>query len=90
MRDYAGDPRVTDTNGAAPSTAATCASFADGVDDDGNGYVDDLSGWDADDDDGDEFDHRYFGHGTGRAGHRRARDQQRPRRRRASARTARS
>jgi len=37
-------------------------------DNDGNGYIDDLSGWDADDDDGDEFDHRYFGHGTGRAG----------------------
>jgi len=42
--------------------------FADGIDNDGDGYVDDLSGWDAVNDDGDEFDDRFFGHGTGRAG----------------------
>lgn len=37
-----------------------------GVDDDGNGYVDDIHGWDFVDDDGDPFD--YNGHGTHVAG----------------------
>lgn len=65
--DYAGDPRVTDLNGSGTVDRGDLWVFADGVDD-GNRYVDDLSGWDTDDDDADEFDHRYFGHGTGRAG----------------------
>jgi len=66
--DYADDPRVADLNGSGVVDRGDLRLFVDGVDDDGNGYVDDLSGWDSDDDDGDEFDHRYFGHGTGRAG----------------------
>ncbi|HEX2085630.1 MAG TPA: S8 family serine peptidase, partial [Solirubrobacteraceae bacterium] len=45
--------------------------FSDGVDDDGNGYVDDISGWDFFDDDNDPFDASSYstadGHGTGRA-----------------------
>jgi hypothetical protein len=68
VRDYATDPRVTDSNGSGALDRGDLRVFLNGVDDDGNGYVDDLSGWDADDDDGDEYDHRYFGHGTGRAG----------------------
>jgi subtilisin family serine protease len=68
VRDYATDPRVTDGNGSGAVDRGDLRTFADGVDDDGNGYVDDLSGFDTDDDDGDEFDDRYFGHGTGRAG----------------------
>ncbi|MCB0874781.1 MAG: hypothetical protein KDB46_01140 [Solirubrobacterales bacterium] len=42
-------------------------AFSDGVDDDGNGYVDDLVGWDFLDDDNDPFDDVQYGHGTGEA-----------------------
>ena len=66
--DYACDARVTDTNGSGVLDRGDLRGFANGADDDGNGYPDDLSGWDSDDDDGDEYDHRFFGHGTGRAG----------------------
>jgi hypothetical protein len=66
--DYVCDARVTDSNGTGVVDRGDLRVFADGHDDDANGYVDDLSGWDSDDDDGDEYDHRYFGHGTGRAG----------------------
>ncbi len=38
---------------------------SDGVDDDGNGYVDDISGWDFYMDDNDPMDDTRFGHGTG-------------------------
>ena len=49
------------------------AEFSDGIDDDpgGNGYVDDIAGWDFFDDDNDPFDASSCcsanGHGTGRA-----------------------
>src|SRR5262249_43824106 len=68
VRDYACDARVSDSNGDGALDRGDLRVFVDGIDNDHNGYVDDLSGWDADDDDGDEFDQRYFGHGTGRAG----------------------
>ncbi|TMA38134.1 MAG: hypothetical protein E6J79_07935 [Deltaproteobacteria bacterium] len=68
VQDYACDARVSDTNGSGALDRGDLRVFANHLDDDGNGYVDDLSGWDADDDDGDEFDHRFYGHGTGRAG----------------------
>ena len=42
-------------------------SFTDGVDDDGNGYKDDIVGWDFLDDDNDPFDDVQYGHGTGEA-----------------------
>ena len=42
-------------------------SCSDGVDDDGNGYVDDLSGWDFFHDDNDAYDDNRFGHGNGEA-----------------------
>ncbi|MDJ0868616.1 MAG: S8 family serine peptidase [Myxococcota bacterium] len=41
--------------------------YADGVDDDGNGYVDDIAGWDFVDDDNDPDDLVRNGHGTGEA-----------------------
>jgi hypothetical protein len=41
--------------------------FSDGVDDDGNGYVDDISGWDTYEDDNDPYDDHAYGHGTGEA-----------------------
>lgn len=43
-------------------------AFADGIDNEGNGFPDDLSGWDADDANGDEYSATRDGHGTGRNG----------------------
>lgn len=68
VQDYAGDPAVSDVNGDGALSRGDLSVFDNGVDDDSNGYVDDLSGYDFYDHDGDEFDSRYFGHGTGRAG----------------------
>jgi Subtilase family len=42
-------------------------AFTDGVDDDSNGFVDDVVGWDFLDDDNDPFDDVQYGHGTGEA-----------------------
>jgi MYXO-CTERM domain-containing protein len=42
-------------------------NFSDGVDDDGNGYVDDIAGWDFMKDDNDPYDDTRYGHGTGEA-----------------------
>ncbi len=42
-------------------------AFSDGADDDGNGFVDDVVGWDFLDDDNDPFDDVQYGHGTGEA-----------------------
>src|SRR6185436_4141212 len=42
-------------------------NFSDGFDDDGNGYVDDIAGWDFMKDDNDPFDDTRYGHGTGEA-----------------------
>ena len=42
-------------------------AFRDGADDDGNGFVDDIVGWDFLDDDNDPFDDVQYGHGTGEA-----------------------
>lgn len=41
--------------------------YSDGVDDDGNGYRDDIAGWDFLDDDNDPSDDVRYGHGTGEA-----------------------
>jgi len=40
---------------------------SDGVDDDANGYLDDISGWDFFRDDNDAYDDNRFGHGNGEA-----------------------
>ncbi len=42
-------------------------AYSNGVDDDGNGYVDDIAGWDFFEDDNDPTDDTQFNHGTGRA-----------------------
>ncbi len=42
--------------------------FSDGIDDDGNGYVDDISGWDFYKDDNNPYDDVRYGHGTGEGG----------------------
>lgn len=41
--------------------------FSDGVDDDANGYTDDISGWDFFKNDNDPYDDTRYGHGTGEA-----------------------
>lgn len=41
--------------------------FSDGVDDDGNGYFDDVSGWDFFWNDNNAYDDNRFGHGNGEA-----------------------
>lgn len=41
--------------------------FSDGVDDDDDGYVDDISGWDFFKNDNDPYDDTRFGHGSGEA-----------------------
>jgi hypothetical protein len=76
VRDYACDPAVDVTGGDTESDSLLDASdliaaFSDGSDADGNGYVDDIAGWDFFDDDNDPFDASSCcsasGHGTGRA-----------------------
>ena len=68
--DYAGDPRVSDTvsqggngNGVL-DPGDLIGAFSDGVDDDGNGYVDDVSGWDFLWNDNDPYDDVRDHHGT--------------------------
>ena len=41
--------------------------FTDGIDDDSNGFRDDIVGWDFLDDDNDPYDDVQYGHGTGEA-----------------------
>lgn len=68
--DYEQDPRVGDRNGNGvldPEDLILAPGFSDGVDDDGNGYVDDISGWDFLEDDNDPLDSVDYGHGTGEA-----------------------
>lgn len=43
------------------------ALFSDGVDDDANGYTDDIAGWDFFKNDNDPYDDTRYGHGTGEA-----------------------
>lgn len=46
-KDWTGDPRVSDANGNGFIDAEDLvAAFSDGVDQDGDGYTDDISGWD--------------------------------------------
>ncbi|MEQ1437925.1 hypothetical protein AAG565_01050 [Fontimonas sp. SYSU GA230001] len=68
MADYADDSRVTDVNGNGLKDPQDLIHlFSDGVDDDGNGYVDDISGWDFFENDNDPCDEVEYGHGTGEA-----------------------
>src|SRR5919106_1844408 len=74
--DYACDPRVGLAGGDEEADGLLdgsdlIAAFSDGSDADGNGYRDDIAGWDFFDDDNDPFDASSCcsanGHGTGRA-----------------------
>ena len=66
VQDYAGDTRVGDRNGnGLLDPQDLIKAFSDGRDDDHNGYVDDISGWDFAEDDNDPADLVRYGHGTG-------------------------
>ena len=68
VKDYADDPRVRDhdQNGNGMIDPEDLIFlFSDGKDDDHNGYVDDISGWDFFQDDNDPLDDVRYGHGTG-------------------------
>ena len=74
--DFANDPRVSITDGHAESDTMLDASdliaaFDGDGDNDGNGYVDDIAGWDFFDDDNDPYDASSYSsasnHGSGRA-----------------------
>ncbi|HLE97422.1 MAG TPA: S8 family serine peptidase, partial [Candidatus Thermoplasmatota archaeon] len=64
--DYAGVVSDLNANGGLDA-GDVVRHFSDGVDDDGNGFVDDVSGWDFVDEDNDAFDDVDYGHGTGEA-----------------------
>ena len=68
VRDYTGDPRIT-TEGARGylTPEDLIRAFSDGVDHDGNGYVNDIAGWDFYQHDNDPADDVTYGHGTGEA-----------------------
>lgn len=73
IADWAEDPRVAITAGVPAAhhmldPSDLIATFSDGVDDDGNGYIDDIAGWDFYEDDNDPYAAFEFGfsdHGTG-------------------------
>ena len=73
VRDYADDARIDITAGRDVADfhldpSDLLATFSDGVDDDGNGYIDDIAGWDFFADDNDayhEYDDDFGTHGDG-------------------------
>jgi hypothetical protein len=74
--DYVSDSRVKPDGGVEPADKLldggdVIAAFSDGRDGDGNGYPDDIAGWDFFDDDNDPFDASSYSsannHGSGRA-----------------------
>src|SRR5262245_39256948 len=68
VADYAADVRVGDRNGnGILDPQDLIRAFSDATDADGNGYVDDIAGWNFLDDDNDPFDEVQYGHGTGEA-----------------------
>ena len=78
--DYADDPRLmpeADAENNRPKGDANrnghldagdiIANFSDNIDDDANGFTDDISGWDFLKNDNDAYDDTRYGHGTGEA-----------------------
>src|SRR4051812_22014173 len=70
--DYACDDRVQlgaphNVNPDLLEPQDLLIAFSDGRDDDSNGYVDDIAGWDFLDNDNDPFDDVQYGHGSGEA-----------------------
>ena len=67
IRDF-GDVADANANGTAdPEDLILDEGWSDGVDDDGNGYVDDIAGWDFLYHDNNPLDTVGYGHGTGEA-----------------------
>ncbi len=67
-RDYEIDPRVGDRNdNGLIDPEDLILAFSDDTDADGNGYVDDISGWDMLNGDNNPLDDVDYGHGTGEA-----------------------
>jgi len=67
--DYAADPRLDPTLGVDAADALLdpsdlIAAFSDGSDADGNGYIDDIAGWDFFWNDNDPYDDTRYDHGT--------------------------
>jgi len=63
--DYDGDSRVGDLNSNGYLDAHDLIlAFSDDVDDDENGYIDDIAGWDFLWDDNDAYDQTHSGHGS--------------------------
>jgi hypothetical protein len=68
ISDYRGDSRVYDANNNGASDAGDLIKiFSNGIDEDFNGYTDDIGGWDFHEHDNDPSDRTKFGHGTGEA-----------------------
>src|SRR4051812_10942325 len=60
------DSRVNDVDGnGIVDPRDLILTFSNSVDEDGNGYVDDICGWDTHENDNDPFDDAGYGHGTG-------------------------
>ena len=64
----AGHPKGDKNNNGMLDPGDLILNFSDGVDDDGNGYADDICGWDFLMDDNDPFEDTDFYHGTNQAG----------------------
>ncbi len=62
-----GHPLGDKNNNGVLDAGDLILNFSDGVDDDGNGYIDDISGWDFMKGDNDPYDDTRYGHGTGEA-----------------------
>ncbi len=58
---------VPDVNGNGIDAEDLIKRFSNGIDEDGNGYVDDIAGWDFAQNDNDPLDEVQYGHGTGEA-----------------------
>jgi hypothetical protein len=65
-RDAMGQPNDPNRNGVLDA-GDLIRTFSNGIDEDGNGLVDDISGWDFFKDDNDPYDDTRYGHGTGEA-----------------------
>ena len=62
-----GHPKGDKNNNGILDAGDLILNFTDGVDDDGNGYVDDISGWDFLMDDNDPYEDTRYYHGTNQA-----------------------
>ena len=68
VSDYERDSRVSDLNhNGVIDVGDLILAFSDGIDQDGNGFIDDISGWDFHEHDNNPDDRTRFGHGTGEA-----------------------